>query len=93
MVFTIAPLNLDQVDSFVLPLAAGETPRDRQWAIVLAGLNNAGPTEPYTLEGLKPEMDILLLRKLQMDVFEFSGLSEVPSDGAASGETRAAPQS
>lgn len=92
--FTISPLNLDQVETLVVAAPAVDNSaalRDRQWEVVLAGLNNAKPAKPFTREALAPEMDLWLLRKLQVDIFEFSGLTvtELPETSPA-GETRAA---
>ena len=83
--FTLAPLNLDQVDKFI-------TTKDgsiRTIDLLLMSLNNAEPGEPWTEEKLRKELDLVLQGELQTAVLEISGLKAVEA-GASPGETKAA---
>ncbi len=94
MEITISPLSLEQVDQLAHsqenPTADPAELRVRRYQLVLWGLNNAEPQNPWTEQRLRKEFDLVLLSKLTDEVLAFSGLESKKEGLPAPGESPAA---
>ncbi len=91
--FSISPLNLEQVDKFVVPLDAATDAgsiKIQGYELVCSGLNNANPDDPWTHERLRTEFDLPLLAFVRDEILKFSGLALASVDGDKKGETQTA---
>jgi hypothetical protein len=95
MDLTISPLNLLQVDELAKsqePGAEKSEIRARRFQLLLWGLNNAEPVEPWTEERIQKEFDLLMVGKVTTEILALSGLESTAEVVTSAGETSAASQ-
>jgi hypothetical protein len=74
--FTISPLNLDQVESFINEtVLLSPNQQEQPLEIIRTALNNAEPEKPWTIELLRKELDLPAMQFLFREILQYSGLS------------------
>src|SRR5437899_6256311 len=90
--FTISPLTLAQLEEFGAPLSNEKREiKIRAFDLVCHGLNNAlaNGAPRWDHDRIRQELDLIMFKRLQDEILEFSGLP-VPKSGEPSAGEMAA---
>ncbi|HKS95319.1 MAG TPA: hypothetical protein VJV74_04205 [Terriglobia bacterium] len=96
--FTFGALTLEQVETLLAPKDGEKTVTYRVADLIVEALNNAqngNGAEPWTVERLRHECDLICFQNLHRDIRAFSGLPLLdkapPGEAPATSEPSSAP--